>query len=259
MWTSLKVAASGMQAQQRALEVASNNLANLQTDGFKARRPNLADQPPVEVTVGVVDDQGNVTLETYETGQGARLAGVVTNLAQGALRITDRPLDVAIAGEGFLEVTTPDGRTAYTRDGALQVDATGQLTTAGGAPVRTDAIVPAGATQLSIARDGTIRAQVEGESRVLGSLSLVRFSNPEGLEAIGGALLAATANSGDRIVGAPESDGLGALVSGSLESSNVDTGEEYIRVMNAQRAYQLNARALRTVDEMLQGANNLRR
>lgn len=260
MWTSLRVAATGMQAHQRALDVAANNLANLQTTGYKSRRANLVDQPPEEVAFGVPGDPTGVTLDRREVGQGARIDGIVANLSAGPIQPTGRSLDLAIAGEGYLAVIAPNGEMAYTRDGSLQIDSAGRLVTGSGALVAPGITVPADAAEVAIAQDGTVLAElIGGGSEELGALQLVRFANPDGLEAVGQNLLVATATSGPATAGVPGQDGFGPLLSGSLEGSNVDTGDEMLRMMHAQRAYQLNVRALKTVDEMLQGANNLRR
>ncbi|HLH25568.1 MAG TPA: flagellar hook basal-body protein [Chloroflexota bacterium] len=258
MWSTFRVAASGLQAQERALDVTSNNLANLQTVGYKSRRAAVVDTPPGTTTFALPGQDGGLSMGRRDLGQGVTLGGVVTNLAPGAVQATGRGLDVAIAGDGLLAVSLPDGRTAYTRAGALTVDGAGRLVTGSGALVAGGITVPAGATDLQIEADGRVTAAIGGASRQeLGQLQLVRFTNPDGLQAVGSNLLVATDAAGAMQTGAPGSDGLGALVPGSLEASNVDPGREIVRVLQAQRAYAVNLRALKTVDEMLQDANNM--
>jgi flagellar basal-body rod protein FlgG len=248
-----RVAASGVQAQQRALDVTSNNLANLQTPGYKSRRADVVDTQPGETTFALPDQ-----MTRRELGQGTTVGGVVANLAPGPVQSTGRGLDVAIAGDGLLPVDLPDGRTAYTRAGALSVDAQGRLVTGSGALVADGITVPPGAKNVAIEADGRVMAGTSPADRqVIGQLQLARFTNPDGLQDVGSNLLVATDASGAAQTGAPGSDGLGALVPGSLEGSNVDAAREIVRVLQAQRAYAMNLRALRTVDEMVQEANNM--
>lgn len=247
MWTAYRIAASGMEAQQRALDVAANNLANVQTAGFKARRAELADARAPSEVVGQTEPAG------------VSVAGVLLSVADGPIQPTGRALDVAIAGPGFFQLSLPDGRTAYTRDGALRVDTQGRLVGSSGAPLAPEVTIPPGTRGVLITRDGRILAEVAGEGqRELGRFALARFANPDGLLAIGDNLLLATEQSGPPAVGAPGGGGFGELAPGSLEASNVDPATELVRVIQAQRAYQVSARALRTVDEMMQEANNLR-
>jgi flagellar basal-body rod protein FlgG len=255
MWSTFRVAASGMQAQQRALEVTGNNLANLNTVGYKSRRADMADTQPGEMTFALPGQAPT----RREVGQGVTLGGVVANLAPGPVQATGRALDVAIAGDGLLAVSLPDGRTAYTRAGALTVDAQGSLVTGSGAPLAGGITVPNGAANVAIEADGSVTAGPATNRQVLGQLQLVRFTNPDGLAEIGGNLLVATEAAGALQTGAPGSDGLGALVPGTLEASNVDPAREIVRMLQAQRAYAVNLRALKTVDEMLQEANNMQR
>lgn len=260
MWTMLRVAASGMQAQQTALDTAAHNMANVQTPGFKVRRAAIVDLPPSDETLAVRDASGATATETRSIGQGVTVGAVLGSFTPGALLPTGRPLDVAITGDGFFQVTLPDGRLAYTRDGALQLDGEGRLLTANGLPLSPPITLPAGAQRVVIASDGRVVVEdSNGGRQEVGQLTLARFVNPEGLESLGESLFVATPASGEPIVGVPGQDGLGSLAAGSLEASNVDVSEEMVRVLQAQRAYQVNLRALQTVDEMLQQANNLRR
>jgi flagellar basal-body rod protein FlgG len=257
MWNTFRVAASGLQAQQRALEVTSNNLANLQTIGYKSRRADVADTQPGATTFALPGQDRGLSMGQRDLGQGVTLGGVVTNLAPGPTQATGRGLDVAIAGDGLLAVDLPDGRSAYTRAGALNVDGQGRLVTNSGALLAGGITVPAGAKDVALEADGRVTAGAAGDRQVLGQLQLVRFTNPDGLADLGGNLLVATEAAGAPQTGTPGSDGLGALVPGSLENSNVDPAREVVRLLQAQRAYAVNLRALKTVDEMLQEANNM--
>jgi flagellar basal-body rod protein FlgG len=258
-WAALRAAAAGLEAQQRSLEVTAHNLANLQTTGYKSRRAVLADLRPSPEVLGA-DGQPRFRLALAEVGRGAGLAAVVTNFAPGPRRDTGRALDVAIAGDGFLAVQLPDGRTAYTRDGALQLDAQGRLVTGSGALLLPPLTVPPDTTALRVERDGRVLAVLAGGAQQeLGRLQLARFRNPDGLAAIGNSLLVPTDAAGGPLLGAPGEPGLGALVAGQLEAANVEVADELVRLLQAQRAYSVGTRQLRVLDEMLQEASNLRR
>jgi flagellar basal-body rod protein FlgG len=209
---------------------------------------------------GVPDGQGGVALEAREAGRGVRTGSSMQNLSQGAFVATGEPLDVAIAGDGLLEVVLPSGQAAYTHGGSLRVDGLGRLITSSGAELSPQITVPAGTASMAIQPDGTVIATAsDGQSQSLGQLQLVRFDNPEGLLQIGQNLLLPTEASGAAIAGLPGDPGVGTIVSGTLEASNIDPREEYLQVMKAQRAYELNLRAFKTIDEMLQGATGMRR
>jgi flagellar basal-body rod protein FlgG len=256
MWTTLRVAASGMQAHQRALDTAGNNLANVQTPGFKVERAAIVDLPPARA----IHEAHGGALEERPLGQGVQVAASLPNQAQGALLPTGHPLDVAIDGDGYFRVTLANGQEAYTRVGALRLDREGRLATPAGAVLQPSIGIPDGASHVRVESDGSVVAQAGSpDERVVGRLELARFPNPDGLQAIGGSLLLATETSGVAQTGAPGSAGFGRLVGGSLEGSNADLGQEVARVLQAQRAYSVSARALKTVDEMMQEANNLRR
>jgi flagellar basal-body rod protein FlgG len=260
MWTSLRTAVSGMLAQQRALDIAADNLSKMQVPGSKAQRVSFIEMAPELTYLGVPDGEGNVQIDARETGVGVKTSATLQNLSRGAFQRTDNPLDVAIDGDGLLEITLPDGQTAYTRAGALQVDGLGRLATADGALVSPTIEVPPGVDTLAIRSDGSVVATVlGGGEQILGQLKLVRFENPEGLLQVGGNALLPTVASGPPIEGGPTDPGIGSIVSGVLEASNIDPSEEYLRIVQAQRAYELNVRAMKTMDEMLQDANNLRR
>jgi flagellar basal-body rod protein FlgG len=253
-------AVTGVRAQQLALDVIANNLANVSTTGYKARRADFRDLLYQRLRAGRVPDP-TAPVSPAEIGGGAR-ADVISRLfSQGALRESGRVLDLAIAGDGFFQVRTAAGQVAYTRDGALQIDATGRLTTAAGELIDPPVTLPEDLITLRIDERGTIygtRAGAEGEL-TLGQLQLARFTNPAGLSAAGENLFVATDNSGAPQTGNPGENGLGQLVSGFLEAANVDLGAEMTAMIQAQRAYQLNLKAVQTIDEMTAQALQLRR
>ncbi len=257
MWTAINVAASGVRAQNHALDVTANNLANLNTTAFKSFRVGLVDAPPVDSVFGAAIGAGGVIIRTQDAGQGAALAPSLPNFSQGPLEWTGRPLDVAIAGQGFLAVTRPNGSTAYTRDGALRLDGARRLVTASGAVVTPTIAIPETANFIEIRPDGTVLAGGIADRSVVGRLSLTRFNNPDGLQGIGGSLYVASPTSGEPITGYPGTDGLGQVQQRQLEESNVDPAEEMLRALQTLRAYQLNARALQMISEMVAETNSL--
>jgi flagellar basal-body rod protein FlgG len=260
MWSSLRTAVSGMLAQQRALDVSADNLTKMQIPGSKSQRVSFIEMAPELRYLGVPDGEGNVNVEARETGKGVRTSAALQNLGQGAFIATGNPLDVAIDGDALLEVSLPNGQPAYTRGGTLHLDGFGRLLTATGAELSPSITVPLETASMEIRDDGTVTAITQtGAREDVGQLRLVRFINPEGLQQIGENLLISTVASGEAIEGVAGEPGIGKIASGILESSNIDPREEYLRVIQAQRAYELNVRALRTIDEMLQDANNLRK
>ncbi|MCC6177612.1 MAG: flagellar hook-basal body complex protein [Chloroflexi bacterium] len=260
MWSSLRIAASGMMANQRALDVAADNLTKMQTPGSKSERVSFLEMAPDLRYFNVPDADGNSTLQPREVGKGVATGSTLQNLSRGAFLATGNPLDVAVDGDAVLEVTLPNGQPAYSRGGPLQVDGLGQLITSTGAVMSPGITIPPEAASVEIRPDGTVLAvSQDGLREAVGQLRLVRFANPEGLLHIGQNLLQATEASGAPIDGAAGEPGIGTIAAGILEASNIDPREEYLRIVQAQRAYQLNVRALRTVDEMLASANNLRK
>jgi flagellar basal-body rod protein FlgG len=259
MWTSLRIASLGVLAQQRALDVASNNIANVNTVGFKKQHADLADAPPSDTGFGLGTEPGPLTLGQAADGGGALVVGLLADMRTGPANLTAQPLDFTINGDGLLPVTTVNGQQAFTRNGALHIDANRRLTIANGSPISPEILIPVGAYSVLITADGTIQAMRDGGIAELGRIQLTRFPNPEGLERSGDGLFTASPAAGASVSGFPGEDGLGRLVPGTLEGSNVDLGEEMTRVIQAQRAYQMNLRSLKTADEMLQVANNLQR
>lgn len=260
MWTSLRTAVTGLMGQQRALDVAADNMTKLQTPGAKSQRVSFLELAPELQYLGVPDGEGNVQLEAREVGKGVRTPATLRNMSQGMLQATGDKMDIAVEGDGYLEVMAPGGQIAYTHSGSLRVDGMGRVATTGGLVLSPTITVPPGTSSLEVKPDGTVRGiGQDGVPQDVGKLKLVRFVNPEGLQLLSENLLMPTLASGAPIEAVAGDPGVGEIASGVIEASNVDPREEYMRIVQAQRAYELNVRALKTVDEMLQDANNLRR
>lgn len=256
---SLWVAKTGLDAQQTRMSVIANNLANVNTTGFKKSDAVFEDliYQNLRQAGGQTSQQTRAPIG-LEIGTGSRLVATERDFAQGTLAQTDNALDVAINGRGFLQVLMPDGTTAYTRDGSLQLDAEGNVVTASGYTVLPGINVPGGAQSLIIGQDGSVSVQVAGQAnpQEVGALTLADFINPGGLEARGENLYVETAASGVAQVAAPGTEGLGLLRQGALESSNVNVVEELVGMIETQRAYELNSKAIETSDQMLAYVNN---
>ena len=252
---ALQIAASGMSAQQTRVEVISNNLANMSTTGYNARRAEFADlhyqqaARPGSVTAA----DGTVIPAGVQLGLGVRPTAVSVNLQQGALAQTGGDLDLAIEGDGYLEVTLPSGISGYTRDGGLKRSPEGQIVTSDGYPVVPDITIPEDARAITINAGGEVYAYFADrvEPELLGQLTLAGFANEKGLEAIGSNLFIETAASGGPQVVNPGEDGLGTLRQGYLEESTVDAVREVTELIKAQRGYELNAKVITAADQML--------
>jgi len=258
LWTS----ASGLLAQQLNTDIIANNLANVDTAGFKKAGAAFKDLDYQEANPGGLTLPGlsPISSELW-VGTGTSLAATQKNFSQGELLLTSQPLDLAVEGSGFFRVLLEDGGYGYTRDGALGIDSQGgQLQTVSGYHLYPPITIPSGATSISIASDGKVTAFVPGESepQELGQIKLYRFVNSSGLSAEGENLYIETVASGGVTEGTPGSGGFGHLVQGYLERSNVDLVEEMTKLITAQRAYELNSRAIRNSDEMLTIANGIR-
>ncbi len=260
MNTSLRTSASGMAAQQRMIDVIANNLANVNTTGFKRSRVSFEDVL-YETLQGarIVNYQGTETVGPVQIGKGVRVGAIVRLHEQGAPENTQRPLDIAIEGEGFLQVQRPDGSTAYTRDGNLQISDQGQLVTNGGYLVLPGVSVPADASDITISANGTVSVLTAGASTQveIGRIELARFLNPTGLLALGENQYQATTASGEPLLGYAQDEGFGRVMQGMLESSNVEIVQEMTDMIGAQRAYELNAKAIRTAEDMMQATNDI--
>lgn len=252
---ALKIAATGMSAQQMRVEVISNNLSNMSTTGYNARRAEFADLHYQQFArAGTVNAADGTVLPTgVQLGLGVRPASVSVQLSQGSLSATNGDLDVAIEGLGYLEVTLPSGQTAYTRDGGLKRSAEGMIVTSDGFPVSPEIVIPADARSISINADGEVYAYFDlaTEAQLLGQFSLAGFTNAKGLEALGGNLFLETEASGPSLVTTPGQEGLGTLRQGYLEDSSVDAVREITELIEAQRGYELNAKVISAADQML--------
>ncbi len=254
MMRSLAIAKSGLEAQQTQLDAITHNLANVSTNGYKRSRAVFEDMLYQNIRQAGGQEGAQTQLPTgLQLGTGVRAAASTRNFSQGALQQTGNPLDLAINGAGFFQVQMPDGSTAYTRDGNFQVDAQGQLVNVSGYPLAPAVTIPANAQSVTIGRDGVVSVQMPGSAapQQVAHLQLANFANPAGLDPRGGNLFAETAASGAPQAANPGSNGLGALNQGCVEASNVNVVEELVSMIQAQRAYEINSKAIQTSDQML--------
>ena len=255
---ALWAAKTGLDAQQTRLAVTSNNLANVSTSGFKKGRGVFEDLMYQNIRqVGAATSQDTQAPSGLHLGTGVRV--VATEIyTQGSLSQTGNPLDLAIEGRGFFQIQMPDGATTYTRDGSFQLNPQGQLVTSSGYTLQPGITIPDGAQSISIGKDGTVSARVLGQPTPVqvGQLQLADFINPAGLEPLGENLLAESAASGAPQAGTPGQNGLGTAFQGALESSNVNVVEELVNMIETQRAYEMNSKAIATTDQMLEYVNN---
>jgi flagellar basal-body rod protein FlgG len=255
MIRSLWISKTGMEAQQTQLDHISNNLANVATSGYKRARAQFEDLIYQNLRQSGAASSEQTQLPTgLQVGLGTRAAATVRSFTQGNLQQSGGNLDVAIKGNGFFQITMPDGETAYTRDGSFQLDSQGQIVNSSGFPVQPGLTVPANAQSVTIAADGTVSVAVPGQTtpQTIGQIQMATFVNAAGLEPRGGNLFAETASSGAPNTAAPGSAGLGTLQQGFLETSNVNVVEELVTMIQTQRAYELNSKAISTSDQMLQ-------
>ena len=258
---ALSAAASGMEAEELKMSIIANNLANVNTTGFKKSRAEFQDVLYDNLrAAGAQTAAGEQIPAGLQVGQGVRTAGTQRLFTMGDLRQTGHSFDVAIEGDGFFQVQQSNGEIAYTRDGAFKLDATGRLVNTDGQPIIPQIIVPRDATQLTIGRDGTVSANLSGNGvpTEIGNLMLVRFSNMAGLEPMGHNLYAVTAASGQPIINPPGSQGTGNLAQGFLEGSNVRAVDEMIDLITTQRAYEMGTKILQAADQMLSSTSNIR-
>lgn len=255
MHPALYVSKTGLSAQDTQLTTISNNLANTSTVGFKRDRAVFEDllyqirrQPGAQSTVDTQLPSG------MQVGSGVRIVGTQKEFTEGSLQVTDQALDVAISGRGFLQIQLPDGTLAYTRDGELQLSSDGVIVNSSGLVVQPAITVPDATNRISIGTDGVVTAHIQGQPtpQTIGTLQLADFINPAGLQAIGSNQYLETAASGNPQTGTPGQNGLGEILQGSLENSNVDIVEEMVNLITTQRAYELNSKVVSTADQMLQ-------
>ncbi len=256
---ALWVAKTGLEAQQTRLAVTANNLANANTTGFKRDRVVFEDLVYQNLRqVGAQSSQNTELPSGLAIGTGVRTVATEKLHSQGNIVQTGNSLDIAIRGRGFFQVLLPDGTQGYTRDGTLQINAEGQLVTSDGYPVQPAVTIPPGAESITVGADGTVSVRVAGQGPAtsIGTLQLTDFVNPTGLQAIGQNLYQESGSSGAPQAGTPAQNGLGSLLQGSLETSNVNSVEELIGLIETQRTYEMNSRAISTADQMLQFINN---
>jgi flagellar basal-body rod protein FlgG len=262
---SLYSAATGMSAMEKKLDVIANNLANIETTGFKRGRPNFEDLfYRHEQMPGAQDSAGQFTPTGISVGLGTRVSSIQTEFRQGAFQLTERELDVAIEGPGFFQAMDPTGEVLYTRSGNFSTNANGELVLGSasiGRLVEPSIVIPEDATLVSISADGTVSVRQPGTPNLtqLGNLELVTFINPEGLLKLGDNLYAETDASGSPTAGPPGQEGRGLLRQGALEASNVEPVRELIDLITTQRAFELNSQAVQVGDEIMQLVANLRR
>lgn len=252
---ALNVARTGLDAQNTRMQVIANNLANVNTVGFKRDRASfetLAYQ--AVVTPGAPSSGENRYAIGLNLGTGVQMTGTARIDTQGSLTTTNNALDLAIEGAGYFQIQMPDGRTGYTRAGDFNLSAEGTIVTTDGMPLQPQIQIPEGATAISIGADGTLSAQVAGTSTELGKIEIARFVNPAGLQSIGNNLLVESGASGAPQVGAAGEEGRGSLRSGSLEGSNVNVVEELVDMIETQRAYEVNSKMIQATEEMMRNA-----
>jgi flagellar basal-body rod protein FlgG len=262
MIRSLWTAASGMKSQSLNIDVISNNLANVNTNGFKSSRADFQD-----LLYETLRQAGTSSSETtdvptgIQVGHGSRPVASHKIFTQGDFQQTKNELDIAIEGGGFFQIIQPNGETAYTRDGAFKMDRDGRMVTSDGFVMDPEITIPSDSISLSIGLDGTVSVMQAGSNTPteIGTITLARFVNPAGLHSIGRNLYLPTNASGDAIVGTAGEDGLGSLAQGFLEMSNVSVVDEMVKMITAQRAYEINSKTIQAADDMLQQANNIKR
>ncbi len=259
---SLDIGATGMLAQQTNVDVISNNIANMTTTGYKRQRAAFQDliYQNIDRPGSTSSDSGTTVPSGIQMGLGVRTGAVYRQHGQGAIQITENPLDLAITGEGFFQIELPSGETAYTRDGTFQLNENGELVTVQGYAVDPGITVPPDALSVDINNTGEVLVTLPGQTATsnLGQLQLANFVNPTGLEAVGDNFYMETDASGAPTTGNPATEEFGAIRQGALEQSNVNVVEEITQLIEAQRAYEMNSNVISTSDEMLQTATQLR-
>jgi len=259
---SLDIAATGMLAQQRNVEVVSNNLANMNTTAFQRRRTEFHDliYQDLRRVGSTSSDAGTIVPTGVQLGLGVKLAAVYRIHEQGNLSATDNTFDLAVQGKGFFQIALPTGEAAYTRDGTFQLNESGQIVTHDGYTLTPQISVPTNAIDVTINNSGQVLVKIEGQVALsnVGQIQTAIFQNEPGLEAVGGNLYKETPASGSPVTGAPASTGFGSILQGFIETSNVNAVEEVSNLISAQRAYEMNSKVISTSDEMMGTLSNLR-
>lgn len=258
MDASMWIAKTGLDAQQMRMSVISNNLANVNTTGFKKDRASFEDMLYQNLRQPGAQNSATTTSPTgLMMGTGVRIVATEKNHSQGSLVSTKNALDLAIQGDGFFQIIQPDGTMAYTRDGSFKLSATGQVVTSNGSLLQPALTIPPNVSSISVGQDGTVSVEVAGAgTQTLGQIQVARFLNPAGLQALGQNLLRETTASGPAQVGPAGLAGAGQLMQGALEASNVNVVEEMVNMIETQRAYEVNSKAISAVDGMLRFLNN---
>ncbi len=263
MLRSMSTAASGMHAQQARIDAIANNLANVNTTGFKRSRMEFQDLLYENLAPsGAQRADGQTAPTRVEVGHGVRVVSSVRIQTEGRIEVTENELDMVIQGDGFFQVQLPDGNIGYTRDGSFKLDRDRNIVTSSGFLLEPAINVPEDAVEIGISSDGQVDVILAGDSgnaQSIGQIQLVRFNNPAGMAQQGQNILLATPNSGVPVPGTPGELGYGSIFQGALEKSNVDVATELVDMITAQRAYELNSRAIQTADDMLQTVNQIRR
>ena len=260
MMNSLWISKTGMQAQQTQLDVISNNLANTSTNGFKRANAVFEDLMYQNLRqVGANSSEQSELPTGLQLGLGVRTVATSRSFTQGSLQQSGNNLDLAVNGNGFLQVTMPDGTTGYTRDGSLQLDAQGRMVTSSGYPLTAGITIPAEAQSITVSADGVVSAKLPGNATpsVVGNIELANFVNPAGLEPRGQNIFGESLASGNPITGAPGTAGMGNVMQGFVETSNVNVVQELVTMIQTQRAYEMNSKAITTSDQMLQRLSQL--
>ncbi len=262
MINALRTAATGMYAQELSVEVIANNLSNVNTTGFKRGKVEFQDLLYQTIqSTGTNNNQANAGNSAIQVGHGTKLVAVQKQFSQGDVNPTQAPLDVAINGNGFFQIQFTDGQTLFSRDGTFKLSANGQIVTTDGYLLQPNLSIPSDSEEINISPDGIVSVRVTGsdDTEEIGQIEMAKFINPAGLRNLGRNLYAQTSASGEPQFGSPDQDGFGSLMQGYLELSNVDVVEEMINMIVAQRAYEINSKVIKTSEEMLTMANNLRR
>ena len=257
--SSMHVAKTGLTAQQTRMQVIANNLANVNTVGFKSDRVNFESLLyQITKVAGDQTSEGTAMTSSLALGTGVRAINTEKKFSQGSMITTDNALDIAVDGDGFFQVLLPDGTMGYTRNGTFSRNSEGSMTTASGYVMQPQITIPSGAAQIAIAQDGIITAMLAGEAEPseLGQLTTATFANPRGLKPLGENFFAETSASGAASVGVPFTEGRGKLVQGSLESSNVNVVQQLVEMIETQRAYEVSSKSITAADEMMRYISN---
>lgn len=258
---ALRIAATGMLAQQLNVDVISHNIANMRTTGYKRTRAEFQDLLYNDIRrVGASSSESGTTVPTgLQLGYGVKTGATSRIMSQGSLTNTDKELDLAIRGEGFFVINLPNGQTAYSRDGSFEINANGTLVTLDGFQIQPGITLPQGSRNITISRSGQVEVQTgtNNTSTVVGQIQLARFLNKAGLQAVGDNLYLETAASGTAQLGSPDADGMGSILQKFLESANVNAVSEITDLISAQRAYEMNAKVIKGADEMMSTTANV--